>query len=61
MRYEKADDKRILINSHFTSSRKRTKFLIASTHHVQMIRALKDWLKDQNPSSQDGPTIIKRK
>lgn len=38
------DDKRILINSHFTSSRKWFKFIIAPTHHKQMVTMLSDWI-----------------
>lgn len=39
------DDKRILINSHFTSSRQRFRFFVAPSHQRQMIKQLEDWLK----------------
>lgn len=39
-----ADNKRILINSHFTSARKWFKFIIAPTHHKQMVKMLSEWL-----------------
>jgi hypothetical protein len=38
------DDKRILINSHFTSSRQRFRFFIAPSHQQQMIKQLEGWL-----------------
>ncbi len=42
------DDYRILINSHFTSSRKRFRVFLAHTHHRPMIKELKKWLKEQS-------------
>jgi hypothetical protein len=41
------DDKRILINSHFTSSRQRFRFFIATSHQQEMIRQLRSWLKKE--------------
>lgn len=46
-----ADDKRILINSHFTSSRKKFRFLSAPTHHQQMITLLKNWLNTRKSTA----------
>jgi hypothetical protein len=43
-----ADDKRILVNSHFTSSRKRFRLFSAPTHHLQMVRELKNWLASRD-------------
>lgn len=39
-----ADDQRILINSHYTSSRKWFRFLSPPTHEREMIRLFMDWL-----------------
>ena len=39
-----ADEKRILINSHFTSSRKKYRLAIQPTHQREMVKLLKDWL-----------------
>lgn len=41
-----ADEKRILINSHFTSSRNRFQLFIAPSHQQQIIRELKAWIRD---------------
>lgn len=42
------DDYRILINSHFTSSRKKFRVFLAQTHHRAMIKELKKWLQEQS-------------
>jgi hypothetical protein len=42
-----ADDQRILVNSHFSSSRKKFRFLIGQTHEKEMIKMLNHWLKSQ--------------
>jgi hypothetical protein len=42
-----ADDNRILVNSHFSSSRKKFRLLIGQTHEKGMIRMLNSWLKSQ--------------
>jgi hypothetical protein len=39
-----ADDKRILINSHYTSSRKWFRFLSPPTHEREMIKLFMEWL-----------------
>lgn len=44
------DDYRILINSHFTSSRNRFRVFLAYTHQRPMIKELKKWLLEQSPS-----------
>lgn len=40
-----ADENRILINSHFTTSRNRFRLFIAASHQQQIIRELKAWLR----------------
>lgn len=50
-----ADDKRILINSHFSYSRKRFRLLSAPTHHREIIKLLRNWIKQQ-PSQDTGLT-----
>ncbi|RYZ46815.1 MAG: hypothetical protein EOP49_22610 [Sphingobacteriales bacterium] len=39
-----ADDRRILVNSHFTTSRRRFRMFSAPTHHREMIGKLKKWM-----------------
>jgi hypothetical protein len=48
-----ADDKRILVNSHFTSSRRRFRLFSAPTHHRQMVRELKNWLASRGRKTSD--------
>ncbi len=45
-----ADDRRILINSHFTRSRKKFHFIGGATHHMQIIKQLRNWLKSRRPA-----------
>ena len=40
-----ADDNRILVNSHFTTSRKWSNFTVNATHKKEMVRLLKKWLQ----------------
>ncbi len=47
-----ADDDRILINSHFTSSRKWFRLFNAATHHREMTKQLKDWLSTNSLDQQ---------
>lgn len=54
-----ADEKRILINSHFSSSRKWFRLLSASTHEQQIIKQLKSWLR-QNNMSQNHTSLVKK-
>ena len=42
-----ADDKRILVNSHYTSSRKWFRFLSPPTHEKEIIKSFIKWLSDQ--------------
>ena len=42
-----ADDKRILVNSHYTSSRKWFRFLSPPTHEKEIIKCFIKWLSDQ--------------
>jgi len=51
-----ADDSRILVNSHFTSNRRRFRLWSAPTHQGPMIRKLKDWL---NSRQQAGTALVK--
>ncbi len=48
-----ADDSRILINSHFTSSRKWFKLISAPTHHGEMMKAFRKWLAEQEQSGSE--------
>lgn len=41
-----ADDKQILINSHFAASRKKFNFMTAPTHHAQLINMLCKYVKN---------------
>jgi hypothetical protein len=43
-----ADDKRILVNSHYTSSRKWFRFLSPPTHEKEMIKSFMQWLSVRN-------------
>ncbi len=45
------DDKRVLVNSHFTTSRNRFRLFTAPTHHRQMIRQFRSWLNARDTKS----------
>ncbi len=50
-----ADDKRILINSHYTSSRKWFRFMSPPTHEHEMIKMFMKWLSSRPSSSSTSP------
>lgn len=52
-----ADDNRILINSHFTTSRKWNNFSVNATHKKEMVRLLKKWLQQHTAHP---PTSIQK-
>jgi hypothetical protein len=45
-----ADDKRVLVNSHYTSSRKWFRFLSPPTHEKEMIKSFMHWLSARDRS-----------
>jgi len=53
-----ADDKRILINSHFINTRKRYSIIAAQRHHNQMANIFKAWLKQQETA---GTGVVRQR